>query len=238
MDTTAATRALDSIDVRGLSKYHEYFDSIRPSDDVETFRRGLFAFASVHTTWRKNVDLYSALWDLEWVQSKTELKARIEESKAGLSNNRTNFIWEFSEKYWKDPKFYLRLDGEPWPCYRDRIEKETKGLGHAKTSFFLELTHFQDARVVCGDTHQLQLYGLKGNASPGRKIMDYIERHWVEECIRKNISPVTARWYLWDRKQRKNDSRYWSYVLEGGQPDPTFPKQLEFQIMKEWRRAA
>jgi hypothetical protein len=238
MNPNTATKALESINPSDLVEYHRYFDTIRPADDVEIFRRGLFAFASVHTTYRKNVDLFALLWDLEWVNSKTELRARIEESRAGLSNNRTKYIWQFAASYWKDPTQYLRFENETWPEYRDRVESMTLGLGHAKTSFYAELIYFHDARVVCGDTHQLQLYGLKGNSSPGRKTMDYVERHWVEECSRLNIPPVSARWYLWDRKQGKKNSSYWSYVLEGGKPETMLPRQLEFPMMKEIRRAA
>ena len=238
MNTAIATRALESINKDRLQEYHAYFDTIKPCDDTEIFRRGLFAFASVHTTWRKNVDLYALLWDMGWIFDQNELHRRILESRAGLTNNRTKFIWEFQKRYWAEPSFYLKQEDETWPEYRDRIEKHTLGLGHAKTSFFCELVYFEKAGVVCGDTHQLQLYGLKGNQSPGRRNMDYVERHWVEECARLGLPPVTARWYLWDKKQRKNDSRYWSYVLEGGQPELTLPRQLDLFNMSELRRAA
>ncbi len=233
MNYANATKQLESLDRGALFSYHDYFNTIRPKDETEIFRRGLFAFASVHTTWRKNVDLYALLWDLEWMDSQEELRRRIEESRAGLTNNRTKFIWSFSKDYWKNPSFYLKTSDETWPEYRDRIESATLGLGHAKTSFFLEMVYFQDAKVVCGDTHQLQLYGLKGNASPGRKMMDYVERHWVEECTRLDLPPVTARWYFWDRKQNRKDSRYWSYVLEGEKPELTLPRQLSFMFYQE-----
>ena len=232
MNYVTAVRALESIDRTKLQDYHVYFNTIKPLDETEVFRRGLFAFASVHTTWRKNVDMYALLWDLGWMNSREDLQRRIEESRAGLTNNRTKYIWTFSKHYWENPKFYLKQSDETWPEYRDRVEKSTLGLGHAKTSFFLEMIYLQDAKVVCGDTHQLQLYGLKGNASPGRKTMDYVERHWLEECARLDLPPVTSRWYLWDRKQNKRDSRYWSYVLEGGQPEVTLPRQLNFDFYR------
>lgn len=232
MNYSTAVRALESIDRTHLQTYHTYFNTIKPLDETERFRRGLFAFASVHTTWRKNVDLYSLLWDLGWMNSREDLQQRIEDSRAGLTNNRTKYIWNFSKNYWENPDFYLKRKDETWPEYRDRVENSTLGLGHAKTSFFLEMLYLHEARVVCGDTHQLQLYGLKGNASPGRKIMDYVERHWLEECARLDLPPVTARWYLWDKKQNQKDSRYWSYVLEGGQPEMTLPRQMNFEFYR------
>jgi hypothetical protein len=238
MKTELAIKALESIDRNKLMEYHTYFDTLRTDSPEEIFRRALFAFASVHTTWRKNVDLYALLWDMGWIFDQDELSRRVFESRAGLTNNRTKFIWQFQKNYWADPSFYLKGDSETWPEYRDRVEKYTVGLGHAKTSFFVEMVYFDQARVVCGDTHQLQLYGLKGNVSPGRKMMNYVERHWVEECARLDLPPVTARWYLWDRKQKKTNSRYWSYVLEGGQPELTLPRQLDLFNLNELRKAA
>lgn len=237
MTTNMATQALESIPPQALVPYHDYFDSLRPKSDEELFRRGLFAHASVHTTWQKNVDMYALLWDLGWRTSRADLKARLAESRAGLTNNRTKYIWEFNQRFWADPSFYRKKGGESWVEFRGRVEKATIGLGHAKTSFFIEMTYFQDARVVCGDTHQLQLFGLKGNQSPGRRIMDQVESHWVAECERLNLPPVTARWYLWDRKQNRPDSRYWSYVLEGGKPDLMLPRQLEFWPYRQFMAA-
>ena len=210
-----------------VSKYCPYFDSIRPKDNFEWFRRGLFAFASVHTTWKKNVDLYAELWDLAWVNSRRELFRRVERSRAGLTNNRTKFIWQFAEDFWKEPMAYRKQDGESWQQFRNRLEKRTLGLGHAKTSFFIELCYFQDAGVICADTHILQAYHLKGNASPGRKKVDALEAHWISACAQHGLPPVVARWAFWDSKQRKKDSRYWSYVLEG-RPSKReeFPLQL------------
>lgn len=216
MVTTQVEVALGSLDPRAtVSKYCPYFDSIRPRDNYDWFRRGLFAFSSVHTSWRKNVDLYRELWDLAWLTSRKDLHARIVRSGAGLSNNRTEYIWKFAEEFWKNPDFYRKTSEESWTVFRDRLQKATLGLGHAKTSFFIEMCYFQEAGVICIDTHILQAYGLTGNKSHGTKKMNEIESHWLSVCDSRGIPAVVGRWAYWDRKQNQSDSRYWSYALEG-----------------------
>ena len=233
MNPAKATAELESIDPAALEPYREYFASITPTDETEIFRRFLFAFASVHTGWTANVNLYSLLWPLGWTGDKERLRELVLESRAGLVNGRTDSIWEFNEKYWAEPEWYRKRDDELWAQFRDRIRARTRGLGHAKSSFAVELTYPNDSGVACIDTHLLQSYGLKGNSSPGERTYGYIEAHWAAECRRLGLAPVAARWYLWDRKQGKSDSRYWSYCLEGGKPDLVCPRQLELFTWKE-----
>ena len=228
MNLAKATAELESIDPAALEPYREYFEKITPKDETEIFRRGLFCHASVHTGWAANVNLFSLLWDLSWLESKEDLRRRILESRAGLVNGRTESIWEFRQKYWVDPGWYAKRDDELWTQYRDRIQARTRGLGRAKSGFFAELTRPNDTRTICGDTHFLAHFQLKGNSSPGLRVYDYAESHWVSECARLGIPPCAARWYLWDRKQgHPGDPTYWSYCLEGGQPDFVLPRQLE-----------
>lgn len=228
MNTTKISPMIDGICMERVARYNGYFDTLRPKTPEEKFRRGLFALASVHTTWKSNVNLYAYLHDLKWVGHPRRLKARIADSRAGLVNNRTKFLTQFASTFWKDPSFYERKQGESWVDCRNRIEKATPGLGHAKSSFFLELLYFQDAEVVCGDTHQLQWYGLKsGTKQVNRKIMDDIENHWIQECKMAGVPPVTARWVVWDQKMGKPDPTYWSWCLESDNPKSRIPEQGE-----------
>lgn len=233
MNISLATKSLESIDPGALVPYREYFEKITPSGDIEVFRRALFAHASVHTGWVANVNLYSLLWDLSWIYSKEKLNSLVVESRAGLTNGRTDAVWEMNEKYWAEPGWYLKREDELWSQYRDRVQLRTRGLGHAKASFFVEMVYPNESKVVCIDTHMLQNYGLQGNSSPGQKTYGYIEAHWMAECARLGLDPVAARWYLWDRKQGRTDSTYWSYCIEGGRPGMVLPRQLELFTWKE-----
>lgn len=231
MTPDKATEALETLTQDQMDEYTQYFKTIRPATEEDRFRSFLFAFASVHTTWKYNVRLYALLKDLEWLGSKRWLRGLIEESQAGLVNNRTRYVWEFAQNYWKDPGAYLRKENELWTAYRDRLQGITLGLGHAKTAFAIELLYFEAAQVTCIDTHQLQLYGLSGSQSPGLRTMNHIETHWVCECLRLGLPPCNARWALWDRKQGRDNSRYWSYVLEPENKTPVARQLKLFELV-------
>ena len=227
MTPDKATKALETLSPELMAEYTAYFATIKPKTDEEIFKRGIFSHCSVHTSWKYNVRMYAMLKDLDWLGSRRWLRNLIEESQAGLVNNRTRYIWEFAANFWKNPDAYRRQENELWTAYRDRLQGLTLGLGHAKTSFFIELVHFEASGVSCFDTHMLQLYGLKGNQSPGLKTMNNMESHWLCECARLGLPPCNARWALWDIKQgRPGNSRYWSYILEEANAIPV-PRQLK-----------
>lgn len=194
--------------------YKAYWASIAPRDDSQRFQRWLFAFLSVHSTWESNVKGYELLknWT-EWFNRWDILEQKINESRVGLNNLRLRFLKQFAMDYWKNPVHYTKGTGETWAQCRDRLEKKILGLGFAKTSFALEMIYPLQAEVACMDVHLYRLYGLqqKRDSIFGRSI----ESHFVQMAKLWNTPPALARAIMWDRKQEKADSRYWSYVLEG-----------------------
>lgn len=193
----------------------KYWDALKPINDSERFQRFLFAFMSVHTSWKSNISGYKLIknwW--EWMNKWDVLEAKIKESGAGLYNNRVRFIKDFSTKYWSNPCFYKKADGEEWTQYRNRIEKTIVGLGMAKSSFSVEMLYPVDAQITCLDTHIFQFYGL--NQTKDSKRYEELEKHWIRMCFEYNVAPYVARCIYWDRKQGYTNSRYWSYVLEEG----------------------
>ena len=218
MRTDKAVQLIQSLDHNKVIKYEAYFNALKPHSQSEVLRRWLFAYASVHTTWEYNVKLYNNLKDLEWVGNERMLLERITASKAGLQNNRTKFINAFTMFFFDHPGWFMRSPWEGWRDYRNRLMEYTPGLGIAKTSFALELVHFHEAGLACFDTHQLQLYGLTPKQINAKsytlKSVRMMEQHWVETCGTFGVNPVTARWLYFDKRQNKEDSRYWSHVLE------------------------
>jgi len=217
MDITAAAAFLNSVDNVKLDYYTKYWTAITPTDNKEKFKRWLFAYASVHTTWKSNVSLYNHLKDCEWLGNSNELKQRIEDSGAGLYNNRTRFIMQFSERFWNDPTVFDRASDEPWLTYRNRMDELILGLGRAKIAFAQEMIDPLNVQLLCTDVHILKLHGYT-NAMINRHIkdkeFDVIEQHWVEACVRNKIPSALARFIYWDTKQKKLNSRYWSYLFE------------------------
>lgn len=213
---TAFLKNLPEIRAR-QPRYEAYFEWLKPRSVGEVFQRGLFAFASVHTTWESNCKLYEAIRAYEnWLHNDAALKDAIVSSRAELHNNRTKFIGRFGRLFWSNPAFFSPKAGERWSEFRARVLVSLDGLGPAKSAFFLELLYFHESEIVCTDTHMLQMYGVLpknvGNATG--ETYDDLERHWRNMCLDCGVRPVTARWCLWDVKQGKSDSRYWSYVLE------------------------
>jgi len=215
INATEAEAFFASLTKKEIDFQTSYWSALKPINDTEVFQRFLFAFTSVHTTWEANIKAYSLIknwW--EWINNWQVLEDRLKESRAGLYNNRVRFIKQFTIKYWSNPSFYKKAEGESWTEYRNRIEESILGLGMAKSSFSIEMLYPVDAEITCLDTHLFQLYGLN-QAKHGNKYEE-IEHHWVRMCFEYNVSCYVARCIYWDRKQGHKDSRYWSYVLEEG----------------------
>lgn len=198
--------------------YKDYWESIRPNNYDEIFRRYLFAYMSVHTTWKSNVAGYNAIKNFsEWLDNKELLREKIKNSGCGLYNNRTKFIWDFKDKFWANPKNFYLTTKKYHVKKRDQIVNNISGLGTAKVSFALEQSHPNECRVFCGDTHMLELYGMKTLTYQSKKGLDLykkMERHWSVNCGKIGVPAYIARSIFWDAKQNKTDSRYWSYVFE------------------------
>jgi hypothetical protein len=209
-----AVDVIKSFDCDTVSRYVEYWDSIRPRTTVDYMRRWIFAFASVHTGWRANVALYEALKTLDWVGNPERLFSLILASGAGMYHQRTRFIHEFSLKFQADPIWYQSIGTSTWAEHRNELVKDTLGLGQTKVSFALEMCCPTECDVVCLDTHMLQLYGLRGNMSVTPRLYSEMETHWVALCRDRDVPPAIGRHIFWDRKQGETDTRYWAYVFE------------------------
>jgi hypothetical protein len=206
-------RFFENLDHSGVPVYRDYWQTIAPRDDSEFFRRWLFAFMSVHTSWKANMLGYNAIKDWwKWLNKWDDLHKAIDESRVGMQNNRLKYISEFAYKFWENPAKYKKSLTETWVSYRDRLKKDTLGLGPAKTSFAIELCYPNEAKISCLDTHMFQAYGLDQVKDMRR--YNEIETCWIDMCTMWNIPPYIARCIYWDKKQGYTDSRYWSQVFE------------------------
>ena len=218
MDTIQADKVItDVVSVVDIDWYKGYAGSIMPRSHEDLFRRWLFAYASVHTTWELNCVLYKMLADFDaWLGDADKLKGIIIDSRAGLFNNRTKYIMEFAREFWCKPEWFWKRDDETWTAYRDRIKESALGIGPAKSSFVVEMTYPVESAVVCTDTHFMQTYGIKPGEVGKVKgpVEAAMEAHWVERCQALGVPPVLVRWAAWDVKQRRSNPRYWTHVLE------------------------
>lgn len=214
MQYDAALAHIDSITPEEVFRYERYFEHIRPKSNEDIFRRILFAYSTVHSTWRSSCKMYAELKDLTWVGDKDELLRRIKLSGAGLHNNRAKFISECADYYFAHPDWFRKSSHESWIGYRDRIMGAMLGLGHAKTSFTGELLYGGAAELVCCDVHVLRMYGVTPDKASD-KVLRQVEHHWITSCDIVGVSPVFARWIYWDRTVNSSaDPRFWAFVLE------------------------
>jgi thermostable 8-oxoguanine DNA glycosylase len=201
-----------------VARQHGYWKALTPLTPDDRFRRWLFAFLSVHTTWQNNVRAYRLMRELYWLKRKDLLAALLRRSGVGLHNMRTEYIWQFKKQFYLAPGFFERHAGETWVEARNRIAENVAGLGYAKTSFALELCYPTIVECVCLDVHMLRLYGHEElNGRSGRRFQkDYtiLEADWLARCRQAKIPSYVVRQVLWDRLRRKPNSRYWSYCLE------------------------
>ena len=225
MTTAKVEHFFESIKDRDIESYNDYWGELKPQSNNAAFRRYLFAFMSVHTSWKNNCKGYKAIkqfknWTLEqtnqlqlWNYNADALFAAIESTRVGMQNNRTNYIGTFNDAFWNNPNDYLHpTNSEGWSEWRDRLAKKILGLGKAKTSFAIEMLFPLEAQVVCMDTHLFQIYGL--NQTKHSKSYNDIESDWLERSKKRGIAPYIARCLYWDKNQGRKNSRYWSKVLE------------------------
>ena len=159
---SVAKKFFDEFPKDKVVSYKEYWESVRPENTSDIFRRYLFAYCSVHTSWKGNVYGYEAIKDFdEWIDNKELLRTKLANSGVGLHNNRTEYIWEFKDKFFQNPKNFYLTTKKYHVKKRDQIVEKIRGLGHAKVSFALEMIHPNFARTTCMDVHMLRLYGME-----------------------------------------------------------------------------
>lgn len=218
MNTSKADEFFRNFPKDKVVKYKEYWESVRPQNVEDIFRRYLFAYCSVHTTWQGNVKGYNAIKNFnEWISNEQILLDKLHKSGVGLHNNRTKYIWDFSQKFWANPKDFYLTAKKYHVKKRDMIVDKIKGISQAKVSFGLETCHPNECRVLCLDVHMLRLYGmenLKYKTGTGLREYKKAERHWMINVGKLKVPSYIARCIYWDALQNKEDSRYWSYVFE------------------------
>ena len=212
MLTTKGKEFFESIKPEDVAQYMAYWQSVAPKNEDEHYQRWLFAYMSVHTTWKNNVRGYQAIKRYRyWAGDKDKLFAKIKNSRVGFQNNRTRFIMDFHDKFWNNVSDFVERGTKTWTEWRDLLVKNILGLGNAKTSFALEMAFPNECEVSCMDTHLFQFYGL--DQSKDAKRYKEIEADLISQCQAKNFPSYIARGLYWDKNQNLKNSRYWSYCL-------------------------
>lgn len=202
-----------NLDRKAIDSHKEYWEQLQPTTLKEKFRRWVFAFCSVHTSWKSNVNGYNALKDYDkWINNDKELLRRLKKSGVGLYNNRTKFLSKFSKQFFDNPENFDKQEDESYVEYRNRLVGDILGLQKAKTSFALELLSPLKAKVFCADVHLFRFYGL--DQSKHYKRYEEIESHWLDMCRMWSVPSYIARSIRWNQIQDKPLCNYWAWCLE------------------------
>jgi len=79
MDKSKADIFFETFPRDKVVSYKEYWESVRPQNVEDIFRRYLFAYCSVHTTWKGNCAGYNAIKNFnEWIDSKETLLKKLQ----------------------------------------------------------------------------------------------------------------------------------------------------------------
>ena len=212
--TEAISKYIEEISQTTIDEYTKYWNTIKPLTDDEYYNRWIFAFLSVHTSWKSNVKSYKRIANDTSIDSKLKLRDVISYTGVGLIEMRTRGMWQFKEDFYKDPQSWRKKEDEDWVTFRERTMNMCHGIGYAKTAFAIELCYPNECEITCLDTHMLQLYSAKNGSTPSPNKYKMLEKHWVDTCKSRNIPPFMARNVYWDKVQNQKDTRYWSYVFE------------------------
>ena len=88
----------DSIEDEEAQTYSNYWETVKPKNETEIFQRYLFAFMSVHTTWKMNCLGYNGVKDFkEWGGNREILRGKIYKARVGMHNNRANYILRYRD---------------------------------------------------------------------------------------------------------------------------------------------
>ena len=96
MLTDKVAKFFSSIRDKEISNYNNYWSQLQPRFIDEAFKRYVFAFLSVHTTWENNCKAYNILKDFnKWKDDEALLHKKLVQSRVGMHNNRTKYLNKF-----------------------------------------------------------------------------------------------------------------------------------------------
>ena len=212
----AARKSLESIDKQTLDKYIEYWKwpDNKLSDD-QLISNYVLVMLTPIANWTQTIKAYDQIFDnQEAIVDEKSLTKILFESGIGCQKKRASYICGGLQKLKKDLSIIkYKPEDSYYTVTRDRIADEFKGLGLAKSSFLMELNYPLEAKVLCMDTHLLQLYGLPKSIS--NRLYANAEEHWLASCKELKLPPPIARHIVWDRIHNQDDTSYWAYTIKG-----------------------
>jgi thermostable 8-oxoguanine DNA glycosylase len=209
--------------------YLKNLDEITPQTPEDIFWRFVFAFMSIHSTYKSNLRGFILLRNPGAWKSYEALRSTLEASGCGMQNQRARFIWKFREEFFGGA-FDAIFDQNSLQEKRNMLCDRLLGIGMAKISFALEMSFPRQNQVVCMDVHQLRLYGKSDTTCRKKTAYMECEDDWTQRSRKIGIPSFVVRNMFWDRLKKQNSLRFWSFVFEphGDQFDINHADGLSF----------
>lgn len=211
-------RRIHALSQTCVTRYNEYWESIKPHTDEERYKRWVYAVISPRIRFDRNSKAYDAVANGSWT-TEEEVVRLIKNTGAGCHNSKGRVVWQLRQRLLNDDTAFLHTPEEEgfasWQDFRDSIFKQKSflGVGAAVASFGMTMSYPLTAQVVKLDSHMRHWYGIKRSSFTVKQYRQ-VEDHFVNTCNAHGYPPAVVREILWDEDQNKELSQYWSYVFE------------------------
>lgn len=193
-------------------RYEAYVKAIDVGEsERSTYWRIMFAVLSVHSPLEATFAAYRSLrlWKARFgriptvpVLKRLLLNARGDDGTVTqYCYQKATYLRAFDVAWSKDRTGFVRGDDTDL-AWRDRLQRNVKGLGLAKASFAVALSAPSTSDVCCIDTHMYQLFvGKVPTSTISRR--QYLELEDKVRALGKEygLGTFTAQWCLWDAKR-------------------------------------
>jgi hypothetical protein len=186
----------DTADAYGRAHRDTYLAAARRIDpgadptDAQIHARVAFAILSANTTFDRTVTALGYAASVDYRCEPFVLGAY------GMVPAKVDYL---AAMVARNAREFLRVQGDDWRAYRERLALETPGLARAKASFVACLLAPMHSDVACLDTHmQAILWGVTSFVKVGRAQYERGEQWIRERATAWDVPMFIAQWLLWD----------------------------------------
>ena len=194
---------------REVQKYKHDWERIRPKTNQEAINRWRFAYCTIHTPWERSCEQYNRIKNIYGTPERSTLQRLLSHSAGGMFKLKANGIHHFQLEWATNKQLFQPTND--WQAWRNKLIEALPGIGQAKVSFAIEMTHPTEAQCICLDRHMLKAFGwTQLDDQPDLKQYMLYENYWLNKSAERNVPPVISRNIFWDRIQKQNSSLYWA----------------------------
>lgn len=185
-----------------------------PTNDTTELNRWQFAYCTIHTPWLRSCLQYDAIKHLTINSTYYKLLHLFKQTGGGMFYHKAEGVHSLHTHWSTSRNMFNPNNITNWQSWRDKLVNKLRRIGHAKTSFAIEMIKPLDAQIICIDRHMFKAFGWQDpNTTASPKQYRYYEDYWLELSNSYDIPPVISRNLFWDQIQQQSSSMYWANYL-------------------------